>query len=48
MLRKAQKVHVYAHVLACLPKPERTYWGSTPQLDTVIIEVNALRLRGNL
>ena len=37
-LRKATKVHVYAQCLACLSKPERTYWSLTPHLDTVITE----------
>ena len=34
--------------LAFVSKPERSYWSLTPQLDTVVIEVSSLRLRGNL
>ena len=30
------------NVLACLSKPEKTYWSLTPQLDVVIIEVLAI------
>ena len=47
---KATKCMCMSNVLACLSKPERTYWSLTPQLDTVIIEessVKVLSLRGN-
>ena len=47
---KPQKCMCMPNVLACLSKPERTYWSLKSQLDTVIIEdssVKVLSLRGN-
>ena len=32
-------------VLACLSKPERTYFSLTPQLDTVIIEESSVMIK---
>ena len=37
-MEKLQKCMCTPNVLACLSKPERTYWSFTPQMDTVIME----------
>ena len=45
---KATKVHVYVQCFNFLSKPERIYWSSTPQLDTVIIEGSPMAERQSM
>ena len=44
MNEKPPKCMCMPNVLACLSKPERTYWSLTPQLGTVIIEESSFKV----